>query len=289
MSFVSDLKVSLQSGFPMRSINPEARDVGFLDFLNSSNLREEDPVLRTRIFIGEEWGGDYFLSNFSLLQSMQCLCAWQTVKAVMFTMSLYEHPRERSLTGFLSPCSSGPMARAPASLSVSLYEMFADSRLGKIKTFASPWIELFGHFFAATSGTRAASTCISPSAITFLWANLNIEAALFTLSAFGWSADPFVEKERNAIRGSIPNIFAVSAVSSAMSTRSCASGSTVMAASAKSSNLFSKTMKKIPETLWKRSSVLIIWRAGRIVSDVENVVPLTIPSTSSSWTIIVPK
>ena len=74
-----------------------------------------------------------------------------------------------------------------------------------------------------------------------------------------------------------------------MFTRSCASGSIVIAASAKSSRRFSNTMKKIPETLWKRSSVLIIFRAGRIVFLVENVVPETMPSASSMWTIIVPK
>ena len=78
-------------------------------------------------------------------------------------------------------------------------------------------------------------------------------------------------------------------MSSAISARSCASGSTVMAASANRSSLFSNTMKNIPETLWNLSSVLIICRAGLIVSEVENVVPDTSPSASFSWTIIVPK
>jgi len=63
----------------------------------------------------------------------------------------------------------------------------------------------------------------------------------------------------------------------------------VIAASANKRSRFSRTMKKIPETVWNRSSVFIIWRAGLIVSAVENVVPETIPSASSVWTIIVPK
>ena len=101
-------------------------------------------------------------------------CAWHAVNAATFTMSLYVQPRDRSFTGFLRPCSSGPIALAPASLSTNLYAILAASRFGKMSTFASPCILLFGHFFSATLGTNAASTCNSPSAIMFGCLYLNI-------------------------------------------------------------------------------------------------------------------
>src|SRR5690606_29071004 len=40
--------------------------------------------------------------------------AWIAVIAIVFTMSRTSAPRERSLMGFASPCSTGPMATAPA-------------------------------------------------------------------------------------------------------------------------------------------------------------------------------
>ena len=36
------------------------------------------------------------------------------VIAIVLTMSLTSAPRERSLTGLLRPCSTGPIASAPA-------------------------------------------------------------------------------------------------------------------------------------------------------------------------------
>jgi len=60
------------------------------------------------------------------------------VNAVTETISFALQPRDRSLTGFRSPCSRGPIARAPASRSTNLYEMFAASRFGKTNTFALP-------------------------------------------------------------------------------------------------------------------------------------------------------
>ncbi len=41
-------------------------------------------------------------------------CAWIAVIAMVLTMSLTSAPRERSLTGLFSPCSTGPIASAPA-------------------------------------------------------------------------------------------------------------------------------------------------------------------------------
>mgnify|MGYP003968814813 CR=1 FL=1 len=147
-------------------------------------------------------------------------CAWQQVNAVTDTMSFALHPRDKSLTGFRSPWSNGPIAFAPARRSTSLYEMLAASKFGNTSMFAFPWIGDEGHFFSATFGTRAASTCISPSQITSGYSCLNIFTACRTRSTLGWFADPFVENDRKATLGSTPNAFAVFTVSSAMSTKS---------------------------------------------------------------------
>ena len=40
--------------------------------------------------------------------------AWIAVIATVFTMSATSAPRDRSLTGLARPCSTGPMATAPA-------------------------------------------------------------------------------------------------------------------------------------------------------------------------------
>lgn len=140
-----------------------------------------------------------------------------------------------------------------------------------------------------TSGTRAASTCISPSTMISGRRCLTIFVASLTLSTFGWRAEPAVENESMAMRGSIPNRLAVSAVSIAMSASSCELGSIITAQSANRSSLSSQIMKKNPDILWNISLVLMIFRAGRMVSAVENVVPEIIPSASPSCTIMVPK
>src|SRR4051812_34537341 len=41
-------------------------------------------------------------------------CAWIAVIATVLTMSSTKAPRDRSLTGLFSPCSTGPIAIAPA-------------------------------------------------------------------------------------------------------------------------------------------------------------------------------
>ncbi len=136
--------------------------------------------------------------------------------------------------------------------------MFAEFKSGKIKTFACPLIGEFGHFLLATSGTSALSTCSSPSIINSGCRSFAMAKASFILSMDGSWAEPFVENERKAIRGSIPNFFAVSAVSEAMSARSCEFGLIVIAASANTRMRFSSTIKKIPDTLWNFSFVFMI-------------------------------
>ena len=47
-------------------------------------------------------------------EDAQASCAWIAVIATVFTMSATVAPRERSFTGLRSPCSTGPIATAPA-------------------------------------------------------------------------------------------------------------------------------------------------------------------------------
>ena len=46
--------------------------------------------------------------------------AWTAVITAVLTMSWAVQPLDRSLEGFFNPCSTGPMARAPARRSTSL-------------------------------------------------------------------------------------------------------------------------------------------------------------------------
>src|SRR5690606_38577826 len=48
-------------------------------------------------------------------------CAWIAVIATVLMMSLTSAPRDRSLMGFASPCSTGPIATAPAERCTALY------------------------------------------------------------------------------------------------------------------------------------------------------------------------
>jgi hypothetical protein len=56
-------------------------------------------------------------TRFSLGASFCFVCfmdaACTAVRAIVVTMSSTVHPRLRSFTGFLKPCSSGPIATAP--------------------------------------------------------------------------------------------------------------------------------------------------------------------------------
>ena len=63
-----------------------------------------------------------------------------------FTISLTEHPLDKSCIGFLNPWSNGPIALYPPIRSVILYAIFPASKLGYIKTFALPFKTDFGYF-----------------------------------------------------------------------------------------------------------------------------------------------
>ena len=57
---------------------------------------------------------DHFSDDDPQLTTRTRHCAWMAVIATVLTMSCTVAPRERSLTGLFSPCSTGPMAIAPA-------------------------------------------------------------------------------------------------------------------------------------------------------------------------------
>ena len=91
--------------------------------------------------------------------------ACTAVIATTPTISSTEHPRDKSFTGFLIPWHNGPYASAFANLWTNLYPIFPAFKSGKIKTFALPSILLPGAFSLETSGTIAASSWSSPSAL----------------------------------------------------------------------------------------------------------------------------
>ena len=54
------------------------------------------------------------LTTSTTLTPVTSPCAWIAVIAMVLTMSSTSAPRERSLIGLLRPCSTGPIATAPA-------------------------------------------------------------------------------------------------------------------------------------------------------------------------------
>ena len=91
-----------------------------------------------------------------------------------------------------------------------------------------------------------------------------------------------------AIRGSMPNIRAVSAELMAMSASCSGLGSGLTAQSPKTSTRSARHMRKTLETIEQPGLVLMISKAGRMVCWVVCTAPDTMPSASPRWTIIVP-
>jgi hypothetical protein len=85
------------------------------------------------------------------------------VMATVFTMSSTVQPRERSLTGFRSPCRTGPTATAPELCCTALYVLLPVFRSGKMNTVACPATEDPGIFDAAMEASTAASYWMGPS------------------------------------------------------------------------------------------------------------------------------
>src|SRR6185437_8848070 len=128
------------------------------------------------------------------------------VIAATLIMSSVEAPRERSEHGRARPCTMGPIARACANRSTSLYAMFPASSDGNTSTFARPATALPGAFVAATAATSAASPCNSPSTANRTPRARIIDAASRTRSTDGPVPLPSVLYERSATRGSSPTM-----------------------------------------------------------------------------------
>lgn len=214
----------------------------------------------------------------------------------MPTISSGEQPRERSLTGFAIPCRIGPYASAPPRRWVNLYAILPASMFGKIRTVELPARGLSGAFNRATDSTRAASPWSSPSMMveqlepyfsrSFCFANF-VASTIRLVDEL--EAEPLVEYDNNATRGSMPKVCAVSALSIAISASSSAEGNSTIPQSEKINALSSNTIKKTLDIKETPILAFIICNAGVIVSFVEWVAPATNPSASPLCTNIVPK
>src|SRR5437016_8305022 len=97
------------------------------------------------------------LTGFQNLSGMILLNQIKLAIVTILTISSEEQPLDKSITGFASPCTIGPVAIAPPILSATLYAILPEFRSGKMKTFASPFIIPPGFFRFATSGIKAVS------------------------------------------------------------------------------------------------------------------------------------
>src|SRR5207249_4093497 len=131
-------------------------------------------------------------------------CRMATV--AVSTISSGVAPRDRSATGRARPCRIGPMAPQSPSRWTSLYAMFPASKSGKTSTVARPAAGEPGLLVLATSGTRAASLCSSPSHGTSGASRRNSSTARRTRSTRGPSALPLVLYDRNATTGWSPTM-----------------------------------------------------------------------------------
>ena len=91
----------------------------------------------------------------------------------------------------------------------------------------------FGAFCLATFSTKAASNCNSPSRASSGARFFAISVASATLVLSGETAEPIVENESKATLGSMPKVFAVAALTTAISPIACASVVILIATSLK--------------------------------------------------------
>src|SRR4029078_4092109 len=84
-------------------------------------------------------------------------CDWMAVIATVLTMSSTSAPRDRSFTGLRRPCSTGPIAIAPALRCTALSVLLPVLRSGKISTVALPATFESGILALATVASTAAS------------------------------------------------------------------------------------------------------------------------------------
>ena len=168
-------------------------------------------------------------------------------------------------------------------------------RSGNTSVFAWPATALPGALSWPTFSTSAASSCSSPSSIRSGAISLAMRVASCTLVTLSCLAEPFVEKDSIATRGSMPaSARAESAAPSAMFASASASGSMLTAQSAKIITpsspyaLFGHSIRKQEETVLMPGLDLMICSAGRSMSPVEWIAPETRPSASPALTIITP-
>ena len=135
----------------------------------------------------------------------------------------------------------------------------------------------------------AASNCSGPSSVKSGYFSLAIATASFTASTLTPLPLLPVEYESIAILGSKPKALAVVALVKAMSASCCGVGFGVTAQSAKSSTRSFKLIKNAPDTVLTPSLVLMSCKAGRMVSAVVVLAPLTIASALFVCTKSVPK
>ena len=174
--------------------------------------------------------------------------------------------------------------------------MLPDCRSGKISTLARPATGLPGALDAPTSGTSAASSCISPSSSRLGASSRAIRVACCTFSTSACFALPFVEKDSSATRGSpMPHsVRAVSAAATAMWASSSAVGQGMTTQSAYTSRpssprlRFGHSIKKLEDTTFMPGFVRMICSAGRSMSPVVCAAPDTSPSASPCLTIMMP-
>ena len=146
-----------------------------------------------------------------------------------------------------------------------------------------------GAFLQPTAGTSAASACSSPSIFSVGSMVFATFVASITLSTTSCVAEPFVEKEHIATRGSAKPAtdFAVCAAHTAICPSWLASGTGVTATSANTSTPFSPysglsvIISMAPDTHEMPGAVLMICSAGRRVSPVVESAPEICPSAPS--------
>src|SRR5690554_780047 len=157
--------------------------------------------------------------------------AWIAVMATVLTMSCTRAPRERSLMGLRSPCSTGPMAMAPALRCTALYVLLPVFRSGKMNTVARPATSEPGSLDLPTAASTAASYWIGPSTARSGRRDCTSSVAVRTLSTSAPLPEAPVEYDSMAMRCSMSNWAAVAAEDTAMSASCSAFGSGLTAQS----------------------------------------------------------
>src|SRR3984893_14882821 len=145
--------------------------------------------------------------------------------AVMLMMPRAVTEGVRIWAGLAAPIRIGPTGRVSAMTIVIVYAILGASRLGIMRTFASPFRREDGNTRSRIACDKAVLACISPSAPRSGTRWRRISSASRILRAEGVSSEPKSECDTRAIFGSIPNRRTWAAHSSVISAISGAVGS----------------------------------------------------------------